>query len=196
LHEGDHDKALEVCGERYALAQEANDYAAMAGDRNLMGDILLEAGRLDEAAGSYAQSIEDIEQATVADDVKENVRRNIHFDEARVALARGDIEGAKTIAEAYGELVAAKQIPFEVRQVHELRGMIALAEGSHADAVPHLELANQQNPRVLFLLAKAHHASGNADDARTYCEHAADFNALSGTYAYVRADAQKMLAAL
>jgi len=196
LHEGNHEKALEKCGEMYALAEETSDYAALAGDRNLMGDILLEAGRLDEAAESYAQSIEAIEQAMVADDVKENVRRNIHFDEARVALARGDIERAKATAETYAELVAAKQIAFEVRQSHELLGMIALAEGSHAGAVPHLEQANQQNPRVLLLLAKAHRTLGNDEDARTYCDHAANFNALSGTYAYVRTAAQEMLAAL
>ena len=180
----------------YALAEGENDYAAMAGDLNLMGDILLETGQLDPAAESYAKSIDAIEQAGVADDVKENVKRNILFDQARVALARGDIQETKTIAENYNEQVTTKRIPFEVRQTHELLGMIALTEGGHAEAVTHLEQANQQNPQVLFLLAKAHHAQGNADDARRYCDLAANFNALSGTYAYVRTAAQKMLAEL
>ena len=58
------------------------------------------------------------------------------------------------------------------------------------------EQANQQNPRVLFLLAQAHHALGNADDAWSYGDRAANFNGLSGTYAYVRAAAQEMLAEL
>ncbi|MCP4202030.1 MAG: tetratricopeptide repeat protein [bacterium] len=196
LHEGDHEKAIERFGEMYALAEAENDYAAMAGDLNLMGDILLEAGRLDPAAESYTKSIDAIEQAGVADDVKENVKRNILFDQARVTLARGDVQEAKAIAENYNEQVATKRIPFEVRQAGELLGMIALAEGSHAEAVAHLEKANQQNPQVLFLLAKAHHAQGNADDARRYCDLAANFNALSGTYAYVRTAAQKMLAEL
>lgn len=196
LHEGNYDRALEKHAERSALAEEENDYAAVAGDRNLMGDILLEAGRFDEAAASYLRSIEAIEQAAVADDVKENVKRNILFDQARVAIGRGNVRRARTTARTYGELVAARQIPFEVRQAHELLGMIALAEGKHANAVAHLEQANQQNPRVLLLLAQVHHAQGNADDARAYYGFAANFNALSGTYAYVRPEAQKMLVEL
>jgi len=193
LHEGDHEQALAQCDERYGLAEAENDYATMAGDLNLRGDILLEAGRLDEAAESYAASRAMVDQAALADDVKENAKRNILFDEARVALASGDIEGATATAATYSELVGAKQIPFEVRQTHALMGMIALAEGSHADAAAHLAHANQQDPRILFLQAQAHHGQGNADEARSYCEQAANFNGLSGTYAYVRTAAQEML---
>lgn len=196
LHEADHERALERCAEMYALAQAESDLAAAAGDLNLMGDILLHAGRLDEAADSYEVSIETIEQATVTDDVKENVKRNILYDQARVALARGDLEAAKATTASYEGLAAPKQIPFELRQVHELQGRIALVEENYADAVAHLAQANQQNPEVLFLMAQAHHAQGHAEEARGFCEQAANFNALSGTYAYVRAQAQEMLAQL
>ncbi len=196
LHEGNHEQALETCRAMQSLAETDGDLATVAGDYNLMGDILLDGGRAAEAAAMYAKSIEAIEQADVADEVKENAKRNILFDRARAALAQGDLDGAKATAASYGERVAARQIPFEVRQHHELMGLIALEEGDHAGAAAHLEQANQQNPEVLFLLARAHHGQGNADAARDYCDQAASFNALSSTYAYIRAEAQEMLAGL
>jgi tetratricopeptide (TPR) repeat protein len=196
LHEDNYEAALATWQRRYDLAAADNDLATMAGDLNLRGDIQLEAGLYDEASASYAESVEVIEQASVADDVKENVRRNVLFDEARVALARGDAASAAATAAAYGELITAVAIPFEIRQHHELEGMIALAEADYAGAAAHLEQANQQNPRVLYLLAKAHRSLGNNVRARDFCERAANFNALSGVYAFVREPALEMLAEL
>jgi tetratricopeptide (TPR) repeat protein len=196
LHQGDYDAALEARREMYALAEADDDKTTMAGDLNQMGDILLEAGRSDEAAASYAKSIEMMDQSTVSDAVKEGARRNILFDEGRVALVRGDLDSAREIAATHGELVKAKQVPFEMRQHHELMGMIALAEGDAVTAGTHLEQASLQNPRVLYLLAKAHQAQDNTEEARAYCEKAANFNGLNANYPYVRRAAHEMLAGM
>jgi len=196
LHEGNYTGALGARGEMYALAEADNDRTTMSGDLNQMGDILLEAGRLDKAAASYRKSVEMMEQAAVSEAVKEGTRRNILFDEGRVALARGDLDGAREVAARHAELVTAKNVPFEMRQHHELMGMIALAEGDAATAVAELDQASQQNPRVLFLLAKAHQAQENATGARAYCEKAANFNGLNANYPYIRAAAQEMLAGM
>jgi tetratricopeptide (TPR) repeat protein len=194
LHEGDYDAALAVRGEMYALAEAGDDKPTMSGDLNQMGDILLAAGRRDEAAAKYAESVEMMDQAAVSDAVKEGAHRNILFDEGRLAVARGDLDGAKEIAARYGELVEAKNVPFETRQHHELMGIIALAEGDGAAAQAELELASQQNPRVLYLLAKAYSAQDDAEGARTYYEKAANFNGLANNYPYIRAAAKEMLA--
>jgi Flp pilus assembly protein TadD len=91
--------------------------------------------------------------------------------------------------------VKVKSIPFEVRQVHELAGRIALAQKDHATAVAELRLANQQDPRVLYLLAVALQGQGDLQAAKDTGAQAADFNALSNTYGYVRGKAKAMLAA-
>ena len=69
-------------------------------------------------------------------------------------------------------------------------------QGDAAAAVTHLQQAGNQDPRLLFELAKAQQAAGDAAGARANCEQAANWNALSGTYAYVRADAKEMLGTL
>ena len=192
-HQGDYEAAMASCAEMRSLAEAGSDWAAVAGDLNLMGDLQLQAGRLEEASASYAASMEAIARAEVRDQVKENANRNILYDETRVLLAGGDLEAARARGAAYGEAVAARGIPFEVRQHHELLGMLALAEGDPAGAVEQLAQANQQNPRVLLLQAKAWRAQNELARARELAERAANFNSLGMTYAYARAEARRFL---
>ena len=196
VHEGDYEAALASCNEMRSLAEEGADWAAVSSDLNLTGDLLLEAGRLDEAAEAYDRSIRAIDKADVRDEVRRNVRRNTLFDRARVLLARGDLAGARAHAAEYGEAVIARGIPFEVRRHHELEGRIAAAAGDAEAAVTHLEQANQQNPRVLLLLAEVHRALGQADETSDYAARAAEYNGLGINYAYARLAAKKLLAEL
>ena len=110
-----------------------------------------------------------------------------------MALARNDVASAKAKASEYSKAVAAKSIPFEVRQSHELQGRIALAEKGYAAAADELGQANQQDPRVLYLTAVALHGKGDLVAAKQLGGQAADFNGLSNTYGYVRGKAKAML---
>jgi tetratricopeptide (TPR) repeat protein len=194
VHEGATDKALLEVQKMMAIAEAGQDMATVSGDQNLMGNILLEAGRPEPALEKFTRQVEAIEKASVPAEVKEAVRRNALYDEARVALARKDLPTAKARAASYAGLVAAKKIPFEVRQQHELLGRIALETKDHAAAVAELEQANQQDPRVLYLLAVALQGKGDAARAREVCARAADFNGIAPNYAYVRSRAKQMLA--
>jgi Flp pilus assembly protein TadD len=135
-----------------------------------------------------------MDRANAPAEVKEAARRQLLFDETRVALAKGDLATAKAKADAYALQVATKKIPFEIRQQHELAGRIALAEKSHPAAVKELEQASQRDPRVLYLLAVALQGKGDAVRAREVCAQAANFNELAVNYAYVRNKAREMLA--
>ncbi len=194
VHEGASDQALGEVQKMHAIAEADKDLATMAGDLNLMGNILLEAGQPDEALAKYAQQLEAIAAADVPAEVKETVRRNALFNEARVALARKDLATAKAKAASYGQQVAVKKIPFEVRQQHELLGRIALEEKSYPAAVAELEQASQQDPRVLYLLALALQGKGDGARARAVLSRAADFNGIANNYPYVRSKAKAMLA--
>ncbi len=186
VHEGATDKALAEVARQAALIEKRGDLAALAGNHNLAGNILLEAGRVDEAEKRYEAQVEAMGKANVAPQVREATLRQHLFDQARVALARGNVAVAKARAAAYGTAVDAKKIPFEVRQSHELLGRIALAEKDHARAAAELKQANQQDPRVLYLLAVAQKGAGDAKAARAAAAAAADGNALSATDGDVR----------
>jgi tetratricopeptide (TPR) repeat protein len=185
LHEGATDKALAEVEKMMDIATRGKDFGGVAGDYNLMGNILLEAGRPDEAAVKFEAQLDAVSKADQPAETKEQVRRNNLFNQARVALARKDLGAAKARAKEYAAKVAARKVPFEVRQTHELAGYIALAERKYKVAASELEQANQQDPRVLYHLAVALEGAGSRR-ARDAMGKAARFNALGGNYGFVR----------
>jgi tetratricopeptide (TPR) repeat protein len=194
VHDGATEKALSELRAGYALGEAERDAATMSGDLVQMGDVLREAGRLDDAAATYAEAVATIDKASVPDEVKAATRRNHVFEEARLAVARGDVATAKAKAADYEKQVAARQAPFEIRQQHELRGLIALAEKRPADAVAEFSRANQQDPSILYLTALAFRESGNASKASLVAMKAARFNGLSFNWGFVKAKAAKLSA--
>jgi tetratricopeptide (TPR) repeat protein len=142
VHEGATDKALAELEKMAAIDRAGKDLVALSGVTAQMGNVLIEASRVDEAAEKYRERTVIIDKAEVAAQVKEGAHRQALFDEARVALARNDLASAKAKASAYSKAVTAKGIPFEVRQSRELAGHIALAEKDYATAVE-LRQANQ-----------------------------------------------------
>lgn len=195
LHEDAHDKALATLKQMHEVAEKEGDQAAMSGDLNLMGNVLLEAGRADEAAVRFSESVTAIASADVPEEVKQATRRNHLYDEGRVALARKDLDAARVKLEAYAQAVAGHKVPFELRQQHELGGLLALSKGDPQRAVGELKQANLQDPRVLYNLALAYRAAGDQAKAQETFRAAADFNGLSFNYGYVRRKAQQALTA-
>jgi tetratricopeptide (TPR) repeat protein len=192
VHEGATDKALEEVRAGYALAEAEEAAGNMSGDLNLMGDILREAGRLDEAASKYAESVAVIDKAQVPDEIKQATRRNFVFEQARLAVSRKDLATAKTKAAEYARLVTARKAPFEIRQQHELAGLIALAEKRPAEAAQELARANQQDPVVLYLQALAWREAGDSGKSAAFASKAAKFNGLAFTYGFVRNKASRV----
>jgi tetratricopeptide (TPR) repeat protein len=192
IHEAAWDKATAEIDRMIAVSDQAGDLGQKANDLNFKANTLLEAGRADDAAAAFAAGVAASEQSTTPADVKETARRNTLYDQARVALVRRDVAGAKTAVASYAKQVAIKQIPFEVRRQHELAGLIALAERKPKIAVAELAQANQQDPRVLYLYAAALADAGDANKAQAAARKAADFNALSLNYGYVRVKAKAL----
>ena len=195
VHEGDTDKAIAELQKMAAIDQAEKDLAALSVVYNQMGNVLLEAGRVDEAAARYRDQIATVDKADVPAQVMEGAHRQALFDAARVALAKTDLAGAKAKAVAYATAAGVAKRPFEVRQSHELAGRIALAEKNYSVAVAELRQANDQDPRVLYLTALALQGAGDAQKAREVGARAAEFNGLSATYGYVRGKAKAMITA-
>jgi tetratricopeptide (TPR) repeat protein len=191
VHEGNTDKAIAEIKAGSELAEAENDMAGVAGDFTQIGDIQREASRYDDALASYKQAVAVIEKANVPEEAKAAAHRNLLFEEGRVAVMKNDLANAKKNSAEYTKQVAVKKVPFEVRQQHELTGMIALAEKHHAAAATEFQLANQQDPRVLLMTSQALSGSGKSAEAAKFADRAAKFNQLSFNYAYVRNKPEK-----
>ena len=190
VHQNATDKAIAELKAGSKIAEASGDLATMSGDLTQIGDVLREAGRLDEALSHYAEAVAMINKASVPEEIKAATRRNHLFEEARVAVARNDLASARSKTAAYAKEVNLKNRPFEVRQLHELEGMIALADKQFAKAERELKQANQQDPRILYLTALAVKGAGDTARAATLAAKAAKFNGLNFNYAYVRSKAR------
>jgi tetratricopeptide (TPR) repeat protein len=190
---GKTDAAVREIEKEYAIAEAIGDSANMSADVLLIGNILLDAGRTDEAAKRFQQSLELVEKSSLSDDVKEDTRLADRYNRGRIALAKGDLETAKSEAAAYLDGAQGRQNSFRIRQAQELSGAIALKEKKYDDAIAHLAQANQQDPRVIYWTAKAWKGKGDPAKAKELAAKAAKANLLPlVTYAFIREDAKKL----
>jgi tetratricopeptide (TPR) repeat protein len=186
VHDGNTNKAIDEIKASSALAEKENDAAGQSVDLNQIGDILREARHFDDALAHYKLSVAVLEKSQVPEEVKAAARRNLIFEEGRVAAMKKDLATAKTKSAEYAKQVTIKKRPIEVRQQHELAGMIALAEKHGDAAVAEFKQANQQDPRILYMTSQALTVAGKSDEAAKFSNKAEKFNGLSFNYAYLR----------
>jgi tetratricopeptide (TPR) repeat protein len=187
--------AVKEIEKEYALDAQLGDTANMSGDAQLMGNILLDAWKTDEAAKKFELANQLVQKSSLSSEVKADIALADHLNKGRVALAKGDVATAKTEAAAYMSGSEERHNAFRVRQAHQLAGMISLKEKDYDGAITHFAEANQQDPEVLYQTALAYKGKGDAAKAKEWAAQAADANILPQiTYAFVRAKAKKMSA--
>ena len=193
--EGKSEEAVGELKKQQALAAKINDAANMAADAVAMGDVRLEAGKPEEARALYQQALTTVEASDLSPEVKENAKLVYQYNLGRVAVHSKDLAGARKYADAYMQAATAKKNSFQIRQAHDLAGTIALKEKQFDQALAHLAKANQQDPYVLYRMAKAYKGSGNEAKANEMFRQAANHNTLPTlNHAFVRAKAKKMKA--
>jgi tetratricopeptide (TPR) repeat protein len=192
---GKFDQALAEVQKQYAIAEKGTDPAAMTGDLQLKGNILLESGTPDDAQKAYEQALKTTADSSLSQAIKDNTALVHHYNLARVAIAKKDLATAKTETETFRKGSEAGKNANQLKQAHELAGRIALEEKNYDSAIAELGQANQQNPAVLFLLGQSYQGKGDAAKAKASYTKAAKFNSLPLlNYAFIRSKAEKALA--
>ncbi len=190
------DQALAEVEKQYALGQKINDLPAMAGDLQLKGNVLLEMGRFDDAKKAYEEAVKTTAgDANLSQEIQDNTALFHHYNLARVAVGKKDLAAAKTETETFRKGAEAAKNQNQIKQAHELAGMIALAEKNYDQAITELNQSNQQNPNNLYLLGEAYQGKGDAAKSKDLFAKAAHFNSLPQlNYAFVRVKAEKAIA--
>jgi len=187
------DKALEDMDKQYAIAEKINDVAAMTGDLQTKATILLEAGKYAEAKDIFERILKMTDGSTLSQEIKDNTKLFHHYNLATVALGMKDNKTAKAEAEEFRKGAEASKNPAQVRQSHQLAGMIALAEKDYDKAIAELQQTGQQNPQNLYRLGQAYQGKGDNAKAKEFNTKAAGFNSLPQmNYAFIRTKARKM----
>jgi len=195
VDEGKVPEALEQISKLSAMSERQGDKAAMAVDEDTRGYLLFNTGKIDEARGAFAKSLELANQSAVPEATKKSFALGIDGRMALVASAKGDFENAKKQAEAVRTGFEAMGNPTQVQAAHQIMGIIALDQKHYDEAISHLTHANLQSPYVMFQFAKAYTGKKDAEKAADYYHKAADANILPTLeYAMVRKQAKEALA--
>ncbi len=190
--QGNTARALGELAARQRIARRTGDTLAMAEDLDLMGGLLLEAGRPDDARTRFRESLALVDGADLSPEIKRDARLRHRYDLARLAIKKRDFAGAQTQAEAFMDAAAANGNPVRIREAHELFGLMALAQRNGDAALGHLAEADQHDPYVLFAMARAHALKGEREPARELYGKIATHNELPTLrYAAVRRAALK-----
>jgi tetratricopeptide (TPR) repeat protein len=193
--EGNFDRALGELRKEYAVAEKIHDAAAMAGDVTAMGDVLLEAGKPEEAGKRYEQALSLQERSDLSPEVKEDARLVHHYNLGRVEARAGNLDAARQHAEVFMKGATAKKNDGETRLAHELAGTIALQDKKFDQAIAELSQGNQQDSYNLYRLGLAYQGKGDGAKAGEFFQRAAEQNSLPVlNYAFVRLKAKKMKA--
>jgi tetratricopeptide (TPR) repeat protein len=192
VDQGKTDQALKEMQKQYDLGAGIGDTAAMAGDAESMGDILLNARKPDEAKKRYEQALSLREKSGLASEVKEDAKLAHHYNLARVALKKNDLATAKSEAAEFQKGAEARQNSFRVRQAHALAGKIALKEKNFDQALSELEQANQQDAGVLYATGLAYQGKGDqAKAAELFKRSAESYELPTLSYVFIRAKAKQ-----
>jgi tetratricopeptide (TPR) repeat protein len=184
-------EALADVDEQYALSEKTNDIRAMALDRGLKGNVLLEMGKPDQARIEFEKGLRLIEGSNLSQEIRDNARLAMHVNLARVALAKKDFATARSEAEEFRKAAGVSANPVQAKLAHELDGVITLAEKNYDRAISELQQASLQDPYNLYRLCRAYQGKGDAARARHFCAQAAEFNDLPNmSYAFIRAKAR------
>ena len=193
--EGKFDETLTELKKQYAVAERINDPANMAGDAVAMGDVLLEAGKPEEARTYYERALALQVNSDLSQEVKDDAKLVHHYNLGRVALHTKDLAAARKHADTFMQGATAKKNSAEIRQAHELVGTIALKHKQFDQALTHLSQGNQQDPYVLYRMGKAYKGKGDESKAQELFQRAQNHNTLPTlNHAFARAKAKKMKA--
>ncbi|RQV95846.1 tetratricopeptide repeat protein, partial [bacterium] len=192
-HEGNLVSAIKTIEQQYEIASKAQDLATMANDLNTLGELFYESEQYDEAQARFTESHRIIALSELPDNLKQQAERSLLYNEARIALKRKDLASARIKTEAYSRAAVKTGNPNQIRQSHELIGMLALADSDFATAVKEFDLGNLENAYSLYHLALAYSGSQDLNTAYEYSRKAADFNGLNDlNYAFVRTKARTL----
>jgi tetratricopeptide (TPR) repeat protein len=189
---GHFDQALQQMDQQFAVAEKKKDAAAMAGDLQAKGNILLETKKYDEARKTFERSLQITQDSDLSQEIKDNAKRQHHYNLTLVALGKKDATTAKSEADEFRKGAEASNNVVQTRLSHELQGIIALDAKDYDHAIVELQQANQQNPRNLYRLSLAYAGKGDNAKAQEFAAKAGSFNPLPQlNYAFIRTKAQK-----
>jgi tetratricopeptide (TPR) repeat protein len=211
--EGEKDQALRMMGVSYAFVRDARaaapyfqqvfnrrvkggNFAGAAEVANEMGRVYLELGDLDAAQREYRTAFDTAarQPGRSAAEIDLAALRWAHA-QARIAARRGNAAEARRQEAAVKALVDKGTNADQQVQYAYLIGYDAFYLKDYPKAIAALRMADETDPFILFLLARAYEQSGQPGPAREYYQKTLASTSHAVNNAFARPVAREKLAA-
>lgn len=194
--EGLIDSALTMLRTSQQLAEEVRDVMSMAAAAMALGDAYREYGQYDQALAEYSSARRFVEQSGLDESLKEMARHSFFYNAAKVETQRGNLAAARTYAAEFQTHISDEGAPLQLKRVHELAGLIALADRDYQTAIDHLQQADPRDPCILRHIASAYRKLNNPEMAAVLDDRFGKFYADNNlSYSLVRGRETTTLAA-
>jgi tetratricopeptide (TPR) repeat protein len=165
-----------------------SNFGAAAGTANALGRVYLETGDVANARRWYQTGYESARrQADVTTDQLAIWEFRWLHAQARIAARAGQVgDSRQQVTAARSLLDRTPALKDEAASWQYLAGYVELYAKNYAQAIELLQSADQEDPFVLSLLARAYEGAGNADGARETWERVLEANGHSLQNAFAR----------
>jgi tetratricopeptide (TPR) repeat protein len=191
VHEGKPAEALQALEQQreFAIAQKLTPTAMTAHLDQAW--LLSEAGKASEARTHIDKAEAMIDGAAFTERVKANWRRQVLLSKAMTAAQAKDFATAGSTLER-AKAMMTPDLPAAATENYESAiGVIAVLQGKHDAALPHLKRSDPEDPYAMFYQAEAMRLKGDAAGAAKMYKKVATSNQNGLGYALVRGRAIK-----
>jgi len=186
LHEEKVAEALRANEQLLALAQQAQDLPTIIRAYQNGALILLESGRLDDAAKQIEAGNKAGAESSLPASVKDSIRFALMLTQARILTERREFDAARAQLEEARRLSAAAKKPSDERALNEYFALLELRRGDPAKALEHFAGANQDAPYIWYYRAMAYEQTGDKVAAAKFYAKVVKWNQNDLGYAIVR----------
>jgi tetratricopeptide (TPR) repeat protein len=179
--EGNIDKALEMNERRRLLAEKAGDVQAQIGIVSTAGVILLESGKLDEAAGYFAKADQLREDKSLPAALSENRRFGKMSNQVRLLIARGEFAAAQTQLAEIRQFLDSRKNPNQERGYNAMVGLLEMKQKNYAKALESFSKADPNDPYIWYYQAAAYEGTGDTKSAAALYQRITGWNQLDST---------------
>ena len=178
LAQGNTVKALEINDQRRTMAEKAGDVQSQIGIETVAGMILLEAGKPDDAAKYFEKADQLRADKSLPAALSENLRFGKMQNHARLLIARGDFDPARTQLNEIRQYLDSRKNPNQERGYYAMVGLLELKQKNYAKAIEAFDKADPDDPYVWYQRALASEGLGDAKSATALYQKVSGWNQL------------------
>jgi tetratricopeptide (TPR) repeat protein len=193
VYEEKYNLALDEFDQALKIAIESNLYEIHTDIHSYKNRIYAETGDFDAAKKGVVEYKNAVMKSGLSNAFKEDLKKDVFFDESIIAAKEKKYEKARVKAEEYMARIKPETKQKDLENYYSLLGIICFEETNYEKSIKHLNQANQENPYTLYLLAVSEAKVGDKKKATELFKKIANWNRNGINYALVRNKAIAMV---